>query len=164
MIEIHDAHCMISVKVFHAITLYFPKWNNDYYNPQWSYSQVSSLHHLSMGVFLKHWLSVSVEETIKWVFAHLPHGFVLACAWWLVIEKGGEFAVTKSWLTYVFVSVLFPWYFHGNQWLTWGDGQTVLWITQLKKEHFLKMLSHLRCCIELCWDEDKDTDCPCLAC
>ena len=53
-----------------------------------------------------------------------------------MVGKGGEFAVTKSWLTYVFASVLFPWYFNGNQWLTGIDGQMELWIPQLKKEQF----------------------------
>lgn len=54
-----------------------------------------------------------------------------------MVEKGGGFAVTKSWLIYVFASVLFPWYFNGNQRLTSIDGQMALWITQLKKEQFV---------------------------
>lgn len=76
-------------------------------------------------------MSVSAEETIKRGFVLLPHSLILACAWWVMVGKGGGFAVTKSWLIYVFTSVLFPWYFNGNQRLTSIDGQMVLWITQL---------------------------------
>ena len=99
--------CPLNVFLLKYPMLLFSKWSNDYYNYLWSYSHVSSLHHLSVVCFLKYWIDSqkSVEEPIKWSFGHLSGSFVLVHPWWVIWKKEDNLLwLTVGWFISSFLS------------------------------------------------------------